>query len=71
MVVAETIDQAKDTAELLENSYYEPRGGQFLAASFIDYGMPRAGTLPFLTTALSEVPARRSAAGGSLRTGLK
>src|SRR6202040_247698 len=27
-----------------------------LTASFMDYAMPRAGTLPFLATALSEVP---------------
>ena len=27
-----------------------------LAASFLDYAIPRAGDLPFLTTALSEVP---------------
>jgi carbon-monoxide dehydrogenase large subunit len=31
--------------------------GQPLAASFMDYGMPRADTLPLLATALSEVPA--------------
>jgi carbon-monoxide dehydrogenase large subunit len=41
----------------LENRYYEPQSGQRLTASFMDYGMPRADTLPFLATALSEVPA--------------
>jgi carbon-monoxide dehydrogenase large subunit len=41
---------------VLENSYYEPESGQLVAASFMDYAMPRAGTLPFLATALSEVP---------------
>src|SRR6267154_6894582 len=40
-----------------KNSYYEPQNGQLLAASFMDYGMPRADTLPSLATALSEVPA--------------
>ena len=40
----------------LENSYYEPQTGQLLTASFMDYAMPRADTLPFLDTALSEVP---------------
>ena len=30
--------------------------GQLLAASFMDYAMPRALTFPFLQTALSEVP---------------
>ena len=44
------LDQA-----LLENSYYKPQSGQLLAASFMDYAMPRADTLPFLETALSEV----------------
>jgi aerobic carbon-monoxide dehydrogenase large subunit len=42
---------------LLENSYYEPQSGQLLAASFMDYAMPRADTVPFLATTLSEVPA--------------
>jgi carbon-monoxide dehydrogenase large subunit len=42
---------------LLENSYYEPQNGQLLTASFMDYAMPRADTLPFLVTAFSEVPA--------------
>jgi hypothetical protein len=37
---------------LIEDSYYEP---QLLAASFMDYGMPRANKLPFLQTALCEV----------------
>src|SRR6516225_449953 len=38
---------------LLEDCHYDPRTGQLLAASFMDYAMPRADTLP----ALSEVPA--------------
>jgi len=42
---------------LLEEGYYEPETGQLLAASFMDYAMPRADTVPFLATALSEVPA--------------
>jgi carbon-monoxide dehydrogenase large subunit len=49
--IAQGVGQA-----LLENSYYEPQSGQLLAASFMDYAMPRADTLPFLDTALSEVP---------------
>jgi carbon-monoxide dehydrogenase large subunit len=49
--IAQGVGQA-----LLENSYYEPQSGQLLAASFMDYAMPRADTLPFLATALSEVP---------------
>src|SRR5271166_1302192 len=50
--IAQGVGQA-----LLENSYYEPQSGQLLAASFMDYAMPRADTLPFLATTLSEVPA--------------
>ena len=49
--IAQGVGQA-----LLESSYYEPRSGQLLAASFTDYAMPRADTLPFLATAPSEVP---------------
>jgi carbon-monoxide dehydrogenase large subunit len=48
--IAQGVGQA-----LLENSYYEPQHGQLLTASFMDYAMPRADTLPFLDTALSEV----------------
>ena len=39
--IAQGVGQA-----LLENSYYEPQSGQLLAASFMDYVMPRADTLP-------------------------
>jgi carbon-monoxide dehydrogenase large subunit len=42
---------------LLEECHYDPKTGQALAASFMDYAMPRAATFPFLKTALSEVPA--------------
>jgi aerobic carbon-monoxide dehydrogenase large subunit len=49
--IAQGVGQA-----LLENSHYDPQSGQLLAASFMDYTMPRADTLPFLATALSEVP---------------
>jgi hypothetical protein len=49
-------DSPRCRPALLEESYYEPRSGQLLAASFMDYAMPRADTLPFLATALSEVP---------------
>jgi aerobic carbon-monoxide dehydrogenase large subunit len=50
--VAQGVGQA-----LLEDCHYDPQSGQLLTASFMDYGMPRADTLPFLATALSEVPA--------------
>jgi aerobic carbon-monoxide dehydrogenase large subunit len=41
---------------LLEHSHYDPETGQLLAASFMDYAMPRADTFPKIKTALSEVP---------------
>ena len=50
--IAQGVGQA-----LLEHSHYDPGSGQLLTASFMDYGMPRADDLPFLATALSEVPA--------------
>jgi aerobic carbon-monoxide dehydrogenase large subunit len=50
--IAQGVGQA-----LLEESYYDPQTGQLLAASFMDYAMPRARTFPELKTALNEVPA--------------
>jgi carbon-monoxide dehydrogenase large subunit len=49
--IAQGVGQA-----LLEDAHYDPATGQLLAASFMDYAMPRADTLPALKTALSEVP---------------
>jgi carbon-monoxide dehydrogenase large subunit len=49
--IAQGIGQA-----LFEQCLYEPASGQLLSASFMDYAMPRADTLPFLVTAISEVP---------------
>jgi carbon-monoxide dehydrogenase large subunit len=49
--IAQGVGQA-----LLENSHYDPATGQLLAASFMDYAMPRAAHFPTFTTALSEVP---------------
>jgi carbon-monoxide dehydrogenase large subunit len=39
----------------LEESDHEPETGQVLAASFMDYAMPRADILPALSAALKEV----------------
>ena len=50
--IAQGVGQA-----LLEHSHYDPESGQLLAASFMDYAMPRADTFPPLKTGLSEVPA--------------
>jgi aerobic carbon-monoxide dehydrogenase large subunit len=41
---------------LLEHGRYDRETGQLLAASFMDYAMPRADTFPEMKTALSEVP---------------
>jgi aerobic carbon-monoxide dehydrogenase large subunit len=49
--IAQGVGQA-----LLEHSRYDRDSGQLLAASFMDYAMPRADTFPELETALSEVP---------------
>jgi aerobic carbon-monoxide dehydrogenase large subunit len=48
--IAQGVGQA-----LLEDCHYDPATGQLLAASFMDYAMPRADTLPALDTALKEV----------------
>ena len=49
--IAQGVGQA-----LWEECYYERGTGQMLSASFMDYAMPRADTLPPFRTALSEVP---------------
>jgi len=49
--IAQGVGQA-----LLEDSHYDRSSGQLLAASFMDYAIPRAHTLPGLVTELSEVP---------------
>jgi carbon-monoxide dehydrogenase large subunit len=41
---------------LLEQCFYDAGSGQLLSGSFMDYAMPRADTLPFYTTEISEVP---------------
>ena len=49
--IAQGVGQA-----LWEHSHYDADSGQLLAASFMDYAMPRADTLPSFVQALSEVP---------------
>ncbi len=50
--IAQGVGQA-----LFEHAHYDPDSGQLLAASLMDYAMPRASDLPFYLTELSEVPA--------------
>ena len=42
---------------LCEAIAYEPQTAQLLSASFMDYALPRADTLPSFTTRIMEVPA--------------
>ncbi|MET4701595.1 carbon-monoxide dehydrogenase large subunit [Constrictibacter sp. MBR-5] len=49
--VAQGLGQA-----LLEHTAYEPGTAQFLAASFMDYGMPRADDFPDMDVAFNPVP---------------
>ncbi len=56
--IAQGVGQA-----LLEDSHYDRPSGQLLAASFMDYAIPRADTLPSLATALSEVPSPTNPVG--------
>jgi carbon-monoxide dehydrogenase large subunit len=41
---------------LSEHCVYDRETGQLLSGSLLDYALPRADTLPFFTTELSEVP---------------
>ncbi|HTI81020.1 MAG TPA: xanthine dehydrogenase family protein molybdopterin-binding subunit [Acetobacteraceae bacterium] len=50
--IAQGVGQA-----LWEHACYDPATGQMLAATFMDYAMPRADLLPSFATLLSEVPA--------------
>jgi carbon-monoxide dehydrogenase large subunit len=56
--VAQGVGQA-----LLENTVYDPRSGQLLTASFMDYAMPRADDLPMIELATNEVPCRTNPLG--------
>lgn len=50
--IAQGVGQA-----LWEQIAFDPQTGQNVTGSFMDYGIARASKLPFMTTALSEVPA--------------
>ena len=56
--IAQGVGQA-----LLEQCLYEGASGQLLSASFMDYPMPRADTLPSFVTAISEVPSATNRLG--------
>ena len=48
---------------LLEEAVYDAASGQLLAASFMDYAMPRAGLLPAIDFTTVEVPCRTNPLG--------
>jgi len=43
---------------LIEHQVYDRQSGQLLSGSFMDYGMPRADTMPNIETELEEVPCK-------------
>jgi aerobic carbon-monoxide dehydrogenase large subunit len=48
---------------MFEHSHYDGATGQLLAASFMDYAMPRADTMPSFDTEISEVPSTTNKLG--------
>jgi carbon-monoxide dehydrogenase large subunit len=56
--IAQGIGQA-----LWEACVYDPRSGQLLSGSLMDYAMPRADLLPAFDTEISEVPSTTNPLG--------
>jgi len=56
--IAQGIGQA-----LWEACVYDPRSGQLLSGSFLDYAIPRADLLPTFDTEISEVPSTTNPLG--------
>ena len=56
--IAQGIGQA-----MWEACVYDPRSGQLLSGSFLDYAMPRADLLPAFDTEISEVPSTTNPLG--------
>ena len=48
---------------LIEHQVYDRQSGQLLSGSFMDYGMPRADTLPNVETELEEIPCKTNPLG--------
>jgi carbon-monoxide dehydrogenase large subunit len=48
---------------LLEHQVYDRESGQLISGSFMDYGMPRADTMPNMETELEEVPCKTNPLG--------
>ena len=47
----------------MEHQVYDRESGQLLSGSFMDYGMPRADTMPSIQTELEEVPCKTNPLG--------
>jgi len=48
---------------LLEHQVYDRQSGQLISGSFMDYGMPRADTMPNVEAELEEVPCKTNPLG--------
>jgi carbon-monoxide dehydrogenase large subunit len=48
---------------MFERCHYDPESGQLLTASFMDYAMPRADTVPSFASELSEIPSTTNPLG--------
>ena len=48
---------------LLEHQVYDRQSGQLLSGSFMDYGMPRADTMPAIEAELEEIPCKTNPLG--------
>ena len=48
---------------LLEHQVYDRQSGQLLSGSFMDYGMPRADTMPNVEAELEEIPCKTNPLG--------
>jgi carbon-monoxide dehydrogenase large subunit len=48
---------------LMEHQIYDRQSGQLLSGSFMDYGMPRADTMPSVDAELEEVPCKTNPLG--------
>ena len=48
---------------MMEQTVYDPSGGQLITGSFMDYAMPRASDMPEFKDALHNVPATTNPLG--------
>src|SRR5207237_241871 len=48
---------------LIEHQVYDRQSGQLISGSFMDYGMPRADTMPNVEAELEEVPCKTNPVG--------